>query len=318
MNETEAIMPFDSDDVALLHTSEQGKEILEFDKSLIPASHKRLLQRVVPGKGNMIMVMPEDIRIVPGLNPRIQNKRYLDYVQSLKQSMIANGFFLDKPLAGYAGMEGNKPVIFCIEGGTRFAAANLAIAEGAPIEYLPLVLKPEGTSIEDVTIGMVRGNQQLPFLPIELAILCARMRKFHHTPSQIAEEFGIDTSYVHHLLVLAAAPPNIRQMVAEEETTAATAIEAVRQYGEQAEEVLKKALAKSPKKKVTRSMLNGRKQILTKQAPKMFETLELVQKDAAFKQLPDNLQTAITEMIERISSTQNPGETPADAEQASA
>ncbi|MBX9833399.1 MAG: hypothetical protein K2X78_10190 [Burkholderiaceae bacterium] len=40
-------------------------------------------------------------------------------------------------------MDGTKPVIFCPDGGTCLEAAIQAIAEGAPLEYLPLVLKPE-------------------------------------------------------------------------------------------------------------------------------------------------------------------------------
>ncbi|EHL24859.1 hypothetical protein KYG_00607, partial [Acidovorax sp. NO-1] len=255
---------------------------------------------VVPGKGNMILVMPQDIRVVPGLNPRIRNQRYLDHLARIKRSIIQHGFYQDKPLAGYAGMDGSKPVIFITEGATRLAAAIAAIEEGAPLEYLPLVLKPEGTSMEDLTVAMMRSNEGLDFTPLERAVLCARLRKFGWTFDRIATELDVDASYVHHLLTLAAAPPGIRQMVEKEETTAGTAIEAVRQHGENAEQVLKAALQNSPKKKVTRSMLDGRKKILTKQAPVLYETLEMVSKHEAFQQLPEELRAQIAKLIEQV------------------
>lgn len=307
MSQTETYPNVQHSDEELLHSSTEGKAILEFDRSLVPASHKKVLLRVVPGKGNMIMVLPQDIRVVPGLNPRVRSKRYLEHLDRIKRSIIKHGFFADKPLAGYAGMDGTKPVIFCTDGGTRLEAANQAIAEGAPLEYLPLVLKPEGTSMEDLTVSMVRSNEGLEFTPLERAILCARLRKFNWTFDRIAEELDVDPSYVHHLLTLAAAPPGVRQMVANEETTAGVAIEAMRQHGEHAEQVLQAALEQSPKKKVTRSMLDGRKKILTKQAPKLYETLTLVHQNDAFKQLPEDLQASINDLITQISAAKSPG-----------
>lgn len=119
------------DEIACLE-SDSGQEISGFDAELIPASHKKLFASLVSGKGNQVMVLPEDIRIIPGFNPRLDTEAYRAHVQNVAESILSEGYYMDKPLAGYAGMDGRRPVVYLTEGQTRYRASLIAIERGAP------------------------------------------------------------------------------------------------------------------------------------------------------------------------------------------
>lgn len=305
-------------DIEVLHSTERGKQILEFDNELMPATHKALMSRLVPGKGSQVMVLPEDIRILPGFNPRIQTAKYEAHVEQITQSILAEGYYQDKPLAGFAGMDGKRPVLYLTEGETRYRAAKRAIERGADLEYLPLVIKPEGTNIEDLTTALVRSNTALGFAPLELAILCARMSKFGRDPKHIGEKFGIDPNYVKQLLILAASPPSVRNMVEEGKTTAGVAVQAIRDHGSDAAKVLDEAYVKAQDDakakgkgvaKVTRKMLpsSTRRKFFVQQAPSMFQSLQKVQVHSAFTQLPGDLQALINDILSKASELEPEG-----------
>ena len=290
--------------------SEAGQAIANFDTELIPASHKKLFASLVPGKGNQVLVLPEDIRIIPGFNPRLDTEEYRAHLRNIADSIKAEGYYQDKPLSGYAGMDGKKPVVFLTEGQTRFKSGLMAIAEGAPLEYFPLVLKPEGTSLEDLTVGLVRSNQGLGFTPLELAIICARLKKFNWKTNKIAEKLGFTVEYVSQLLSLAAAPHAVRKMIEDGNVKAGVAIQAIREHGSEAAAVLEKAAEQakaSGKPKVTRQHLPSaiRKKALTKVAPRMFDALEQITKHNSYQELPEDLREMVDALISDVAQATN-------------
>lgn len=52
-------------------SSSAWQNIVGFDTTIVPTSHKKLLRSMAHTKGNQIAVFPEDIRILPGFNPRL-------------------------------------------------------------------------------------------------------------------------------------------------------------------------------------------------------------------------------------------------------
>ena len=103
--------------------SPQWQSIANFDATIVPASHKKLLRSMAHAKGNQISVFPEDIRIIPGFNPRLPTPEFQAHIREIADSIKEHGFYEDKPLAGFAGMDGTKPVFFLTDGEVRYRAA---------------------------------------------------------------------------------------------------------------------------------------------------------------------------------------------------
>lgn len=311
-------MQVSQEEIDSLQTSDAGKKILEFNQELVPASHKALLRSLAHGSGSGVEVFPEDIRIIPGFNPRIPGPAFDAHVRTIADSIKERGFYKDKPIAGYAGMDGRKPVIFLTDGEVRYRATLIAIAEGALIETIPLVLKPEGTSREDLTVDLVRSNGGKPFTPLELSVVCARLRNYGWDIPKISNKLGITPEYVSQLLMLAGAPQSLRDKVASGEATAGVAIQAMRQHGSDAAAVVEKALddAKAKgKAKITAKNLPEqiRKKAIVKAAPRMLTTLQSIALHEAFQALPDDLRSQIDALLKDI-----PKEAAEDAESSGA
>ena len=102
------------------------------------------------------MVPYGQIKVIPGFNTRIRTPEYEAHIEATKESIKENGFYQDKPLTGYVALEDGQQVIYLTDGHTRHEAAGRAIDEGYSLENLPIVIKPNGTSIEDLTVAWSR------------------------------------------------------------------------------------------------------------------------------------------------------------------
>jgi ParB-like chromosome segregation protein Spo0J len=175
------------------------------------------------------------------------NEDYQARVRSIADSIKANGFYADKPLAGYVGKDESTGdgVIFLTDGHTRLAAYDLAVNEGANIEVLPMVTKPAGTTMEDLTVAIVRGNQGTPLSPYELALGCKRLIDYGLDEDQIVHRLGLGKKYVSDLLLLMSAPAKVRGMVESGKISASVAISALRAHGSKVLKVLEKSIEKA-------------------------------------------------------------------------
>lgn len=54
-------------------------------------------------------------------------------------------------MAGFVAKEDGNDVIFVTDGHCRYDAVELAIAEGAELSRIPVVVAHQGTSMEDLT-----------------------------------------------------------------------------------------------------------------------------------------------------------------------
>ena len=285
---------------------------LAFETELTAASPKAIAagHALVKTEGSFMCPI-EDILVLDGFNPRIKDEAYYAHVRSIADSMKEEGYYLDKPLAGFGALLGKKPVIYVTEGHCRLAAVKLAVEEGAPITEVPLVLKDKSTTMEDLLVALVRGNDGKRFSPLELAVVCKRLTSFHWKADKIAAKLGITAEYVGQLLTLAGAPHAIREMVQAGQATAAVAIGAIRQHGEQAGAVLGDALKVAEatgKSKVTNKFMPSqvRRVTLTKAAPKMFEALEQVKSNQAYASLPTELQQLIADLVATVQQAVKP------------
>ncbi len=286
-------------------SSSAWQNIVGFDTTIVPTSHKKLLRSMAHTKGNQIAVFPEDIRILPGFNPRLPTDEFKAHIREVADSIKENGFYDDKPLAGFAGMEGARPVFFLTDGEVRYRAALIARSEGAPIETLPAVLKREGTSPEDLTVALVRSNGGRRFTPLELAIVCARLSKFNWPTQKIATALGFSGEYVGQLLLLAAAPKAVRDLVQSGEASAGVAISALKTHGSDAQKVLHQAAetAKNQGKTgVSKRHLPEEilKKAVRKAAPMLLDTLTNIKAHKSYKKMPDDLRELVESALRQV------------------
>lgn len=86
------------------------------------------------------MVPVDEIRVYEDCSVCVKDESYQARVREIADSILANGFYRDKPLVGFAarGHDG-KDIFYLTDGRTRHEALLLAIEEGAGIKSVPMV-----------------------------------------------------------------------------------------------------------------------------------------------------------------------------------
>lgn len=302
--------------LAALSEAELAKltEISEFLSDITPGNEKALFQALATEKTVTHRVFIEDIFIKPGLNPRIDNAALKAHIRFLADSIKEHGFDDSEPLSVHVEKIDGRNRLVVNDGHCRYNAAVLAKSEGAEIESLPVVVKT-GITIEEITFGFVRSQTGLKLTPIELAATCKRLRSFKLSEKVIAQKLGMTETYVNNLLALASAPRAIRSMVEEGEASAALAMNQLAKHGENATEVMTKALdaAKAAgKAKVTAKFMPNQiqKKALVKAAPVMYKALDTIANHPGFATMDDELKKLVRDVLKALPA--------ADAEKAAA
>lgn len=203
----------------------------EFNIELTQGGMKAAMKEAGATSRDLLMVPLDNIKIISGFNVRIHDADYDAFVESTKESIIQNGYYADKPLAGYAGKEGDLTFIYCAEGGTRLEAAKRARAAGAPIETIPVVLKPPGTSMIDLMVGVDVGNQNRPLKPYERAIVIKRLIGYGLDVATVASRLRISEQYVNELLYLMGLPKGLQDLVIAGKAGASDAVRLAKKVG---------------------------------------------------------------------------------------
>ncbi len=218
-------------------TTEQN--ILEIS----PGNIKLAMKNAGASSADLWKVPREFLRVIPGFNVRnTDDPEYQAHIRWIADSIKENGFYSHKPMAGYVGKDGDDDVIFLTDGHTRLAAVDIAVAEGAELTTLPVVVSPRGTSLEDLTVALYTSNTGRPLTPYETGQLCKRLISFGWTEKQIAERLVLSITQVNNCLDLAAAPMAVRNLVSQGKVAATTAIHTIQAHGSNAASVLEKAV----------------------------------------------------------------------------
>lgn len=208
------------------------------------------------------MVPIGDLHVLPGFNVRTQDADYKAHIRAIADSIKANGFYKNQPLGVFVRLVDGKNQICVTEGHSRHAAALLAIEEGEPIERLPVVNAPAGTTLEDLTVKLVTSNNGKPLTRLETAAVVKKLAGFGWEQKEIGEKLGMTVATVDALLTLAGAPAAVRKLVANGEVSATNAIKAVKKHGDKASETLSAAIsgaATRGKRKATAKDLGAQK-----------------------------------------------------------
>ena len=258
-------------------------------------------------------VKPENVQTVPNLNPRVETPSYLAHVRKLADSMKANGFFQDKPLAGYVAKDGDESTLLVYEGGSRLKAVLLAKSEGADIDMIPVSVSQEGKNMEDLLVAMHLGNTGRPLSYFEQAILVKRLLGFGKTPAQISERLQIERGTVENMLKLMEMDPKVQDLVAMELLSATLALETWAEHGAKTYELLTHAHAAATaqgKGRITKRFVPGTafKQAVVKNAEPMYAALEKVRSDKGYAQLSSETKKMLAELIKRVTEAKAPPE----------
>ena len=122
--------------------------------------------------------------------------------------------------------------------------------------------------------------------------------------NDIAKRLGVTIQQVQNLLILASAPPEIRQMVASEEVSASTAIDAIRRFGGTA--VAKLTAAVSHARSEGKGKATGKHLVdpvhrsAKRQAPALWNVAKVIQSDPGFSALSQVVQAQLVELLKSI------------------
>lgn len=253
-------------------------------------------------KSDLYKVDRQNLHVAEGFNVRVHDADYKAHIRYLADSFKENGFMQDKPLAGYvADQHDGTSAIIITDGHSRLDAYDLAVSEGMEPFHLPVVTKPRGTSMEDLTIALVTSNSGRPLTPYELGLVVKRLVGYGMETKEIAKRIGKGKAYIEGLLDLVAAPKALRDMVTTGKVSATLAVETMKKHGtKEAAKVLgagvKEATA-SGKDKVTKKVVKkvaekkaspnkGKKVSKSEQRElplPVFNSAELMEKVAAWK-----------------------------------
>jgi len=277
----------------------------EFQLSVVSGNVKEAMHEAGAKSRDLWQVPIRGIYIQRGLNVRERNDAYRDHIRGLADSMKANGFYQDKPLACFVAMEEGRQVLYVADGHSRHEAALIAISEGANIETIPVVVKSSSTSEEDLTVALITSNSGTPLTPFETGVVCKRLQSFGWDEEGIATRTTLSLSYVKQLLALMGAPLGIRDMVRSGALSADNAIATLRKHGDKALPVLQKAMGGAEakgKNKVTAKDLPGAAlaKAVRKAAPEIFRTLQQVHEDPAFVKLQVGTRESLLNIIDSL------------------
>lgn len=275
----------------------------DFDSNLTAGNVKAAMKEAGAVSADLWQVAPDRLRVLEGFNARVKNEAYTGRVRWIADSIKANGYYKDKPLSGFVAREDGVDVIYVTGGHRRHEAVNLAISEGVEVPHVPVVVKPKGTGMEDLTVDLIVGNEGEPLTTYEQAVVCKRLAGFGWDSKEIARRVGYSTAqYVDGLLALAAAPLPIRKMVIESVISATTAIDAIKKHGDKAVDVLLAAVVKAGGGRVTAKAMPGAefKKACKKAAEPMYTALTKVKADPGFAGLSEEVRGILAELLKGL------------------
>lgn len=226
-----------------------------FSHDLVSGNVKAAMKGADAKSRDLWMVPVAELTILDDFNVRSKNDNYTATVREIADSIKANGFYAHKPFACIVIKDNGADVLAVFDGHTRYEGLILAISEGALVERVPVVAAPAGTTLEDITVGLVTNNNGRQLEPMGLAVVCKRLVGYGLEVSEISKRLGFTPAYVGGLLSLIGAPKQIRDMVTLGTVSATLAVSTLRDEGEKAVSVLEQGLVAakaSGKTKVTK------------------------------------------------------------------
>ena len=205
-------------------------------------------------RADAMKVRYQDIHVEPGFNLRDENDDFQASVRILADYIKEGGIY--PPLEVRVRQEGG---VWIVDGHRRHAALGIAIAEGAPIEWVEI--RQFVGNDADRTARIITSAEGRPLTVLEQSRGYKRLAAFGWSNGDIARKMGKTATHVENLLILANANSDVHALVTQGAVSATLAIQTVRQKGERAGHFLKAhvdAARAEGKTKATHKTINGR------------------------------------------------------------
>lgn len=277
----------------------------DYDVSLQAASIKGTMKASGYTAGDLWMVDPRAVRVLPGFNARVINDSYRAVVRSIADSIKVNGYYKDCPLAGYVAMENGEQVIYMYGGHRRLEASLLAIGEGYKLERVPMTIDQVGLSLEDMTVALIQGNGGEALSFYESAITCKRLLQMGLTMDDIVRRTGLTQPLIDARMKLMSAPRKLREMVANEAMSGTLAIELMATYGKDAVAVAEEAQTRaveSGKTKILKAQVEASPytKVVKKASTRLYEVAGKISQDPAYSNLSAETRELLDTLLAEI------------------
>lgn len=189
----------------------------------------------------------DKLAVLPGFNTRVKDADYNERVAGIAESIVANGFFDDKPFA--VVMLPNDETVYIYDGEHRFDATKQALLDGAEFpDGLPVAWAKDGATVKDLTIHLAHGNAGERLNMVELAAVVRRLQGLGMEKDEIATALGRTTRHVDNLFVLASANQTVKKAVASGKIAGAEAVKLLRKDPKTAAAKITEAVKKAEEK----------------------------------------------------------------------
>lgn len=279
-----------------------------FDTPLVQGGTKALMSKTKTSSRDLWQVETAIIQRLENFNARIHDAEYDAHIAWLADQMVENGYDPESVMKGFVAREGDEQVLYLKDGYSRLAAierANARLPEDKQIVRVPMVVAAQGTSIEDMTLDLILSNSGKQLRPYEQAIVLKRLVRYGMTPEDIARRLKFTVQTVNGLLLLAGAPPEIRDMVVSGQVSATTAIAEMSQHGSKALERLKAGLEVARANggnRVTNKHLPGNafKKAVNKQAHSLYRAAQSIKNDPGYIGLTEENRQLLQELLTKL------------------
>ncbi|MFM0407478.1 ParB/RepB/Spo0J family partition protein [Paraburkholderia dipogonis] len=259
------------------------------DAMIVTGNTKAAVKAAGGGSSDLWTVPPSEIHYEPRDNVRPLDQ---DHVRHLAELIKANGYDRKQPLGCFVRKVGGEDRIFVYAGQHRYHAALVAIAEGAPIDRLPVVIDDaKSVNRANLIYAGITTNDGEKLTPLQLAEKVIELQELGESNSTICKRLHITDQTIRDVVLLARAPAALHKLVRDKVVSSTLAIEEIRAHGgEKALERLQNAAAKvtaGGKAKVTKKALAKpvAHKITDLQAKQLLQALQSVLHDPVFGKL---------------------------------
>ena len=194
-----------------------------------PTSFRTTLTPGTAAAGELRQVAPKDLNVLANLNLRVEGTEEFEAgIGELAMSIVENGFYPDKPLAGYVNAADQ---VIVIDGHRRLVAVNKINSEsldGEVVSSVPVIIKPETDSMMDLTIAMIQSASGVPLSEFEKGIGCKRLIADGMTKEDVAKRLGASVKTVENYLLVASLPAKGRDLLLDGKVRFTHALKAMR------------------------------------------------------------------------------------------
>lgn len=302
----------------------------DFTATITPGVLKDAMKAAGASSGDLWTLPFDQLRIIEGFNLRVHTPQYQAKIEEYAELLANEGWLKHEPMKGLVQHDeaSGRNLVYIFDGHTRLLALPLANekrkARGlAPITDVTVIAisskkeknSKEPISMADLTVAMIRANMSNPHTAYELALACKRLADARVPNSDIAKQLSLSTEWVKSLLMLMAAPQELRERVAAEALTVTLAVQLVKEHGgaeaaEMVEDAAAEKEAQGKPVRLTRKNIkpnNPFTKAVKRSAPAMYDALANVKQDPAFAKLNAATREKLLEIMETLEKAKDDG-----------